>query len=89
MPTRTLTVSRAGDNIFVAGLPRGFGAVHVVPALTPSDLAADDRHYVHAELHGDSGVRAELRRLSTHEVVRHASSRRPTVHLTVGGRRGG
>lgn len=84
---RTITVSRAGDNVFVSGLPRSFGTVHVVPALRPEDLATDDGHYVHARPLGERGVYAELRRLGTDEVVRTASSRRPTTHLTVGGRK--
>jgi len=83
---RTITVSRNGENVFIAGLSRGFGAVHVVPVLTPDDLAVDDTYYVHAETRGSTGVSAELRRRANHEVVRRASSNRSVTHLSVGGR---
>lgn len=85
---RTLTVSRHGDSVFIAGLPSHMGAVHVVPALTPDDLAVDRTLYVHAEPRGSTGVYAELRRRATHEVVRRASSNRSVAHLSVGGRHG-
>ncbi|MDO8622345.1 MAG: hypothetical protein Q7R80_03890 [bacterium] len=85
---RTLTVSRHGDNIFIAGLSGHMGAVQIVPALNPDDLAVDRTLYVHVETRGSTGVYAELRRRGNHEVVRRASSNRSVTHLSVGGRHG-
>lgn len=79
----TIVVSRHGDNLFVTGIAGAHGAVHLVPVLTPADRAVDRVHYLHAEPHGQHGVRVEVRRLRNDAVVRRVTSRRSTARIAL------